>query len=87
MMMIGGIYIVLIGVFAGVIRWMYMCWKTKEWFSFITKYQPSIDEDTDWWTYNIYKKYPILALIMEIVIYGLIGAAVALVSNFLGGSW
>ena len=54
-----------LGFIIGLIKYSYGSWKTKEWFSFINKYQPSIDEDTDWWSYTIYKKYSFLAFLID----------------------
>lgn len=51
-----------LGFVFGIIK--YGSWKTREWFSFINKYQPSI-EDSDWWGYTIYKKYPLLAFLLD----------------------
>lgn len=55
------------GIIIGIIMWLYGKWKTDNWFSFIKQYQPAIDEDTGWWDYIIYKKYPTLALIINLL--------------------
>lgn len=67
----------IVGIVIGICSWMYGMWKTREWFSFINRHQPAIDQDTDWWGYVIYDKYPGLAMIWCLFKGLIVGAIIA----------